>query len=319
MSNEVFISYCWKDQDIVNKIDNYFKSRQLTLKRDKREIESWESIKEFMKKIRKSSYAILVVSDSYLKSVNCMYEVLEVMKDDNYRDRILTIVLEDASIYNHLERTKYIKYWNEEYDKLKNEISTIYDNESSLTLNQDLKKIGDIKRNIGEFMQIVADMNNPSIKNIKNICEEINKKLSNSGINIGEEMLGLEEFLNELDKCRYIEISIYPEDHRGEEKYKVKGVNVSKGIHGINIEFNLSSVSNDESIKLSIVDIMEVEKNRMESSRHKKFYMWCKNRIKENEYKEYMEMKKLGIVNDTKKEYELLKETRYGHRCTLWY
>lgn len=316
MDNKVFISYCWKDEDIVNKIDNYFKSRQIIFDRDKRKIESWESIKRFMKKIRKSSYAILVVSDNYLKSVNCMYEVLEVMKDDDYRNRILTVVLKDASIYDSLDRTKYIKYWNEKYNKLLEEIATINDNESSLTLNQDLKKIGDIKRTIGEFMQIVSDMNNP---NINNICEEINKKLFNNGIKLGDEVSGLEQFLNELDKCTYIETSIYPEHPSGEEKYIFKGANVSKGIHGLNIEFNLNSIKDNKSIKLSVIDIIKVEKNTMESSEHKKFYMWCKNRIKEIEYKEYMEMKEFGMVNDSKKEYELSNETMYCHRCILWY
>lgn len=316
MENRVFISYCWKDEDIVNKIDNYFKSRQIIFDRDKREIKSWESIKEFMKRIRASSYAILVVSDGYLKSINCMYEVLEVMKDEDYRNRILTVVLEDAAIYDLLKRTEYIKYWNEKYNKLLEEISIINDHESSLALNKELKKIGDIKRNVGEFIQIISDMNNP---NIENICEEINKKLYDNGIEMDDEIIGLEEFLNELDECSYIETSIYPEQPSGEEKYIFNGANIRKGIHGINIEFNLNSVKEGKSIKLSIIDIIEVEKNTIESFEHKKFYMWCKNRIKEAEYREYMEMKKLGIVNDSEKEYELLDETVYCHRCILWY
>lgn len=316
MENKVFISYCWKDDNIVDQIDNYFKSRQIIFDRDRRKIKSWESIKEFMKRIRKSSYAILVISDNYLKSVNCMYEVLEVMKDENYRSRILTVVLKDASIYDSLDRTKYIKYWNEKYNKLLEEIYTINDNESSLTLNQELKKIGDIKRTIGEFMQIVSDMNNP---NINNICEEISKKLYDNGIKLGDEVAGLEKFLNELDKCTYIEISIYPEDTFGERKYILESANVTKGIHGLNIDFSLKQIENNESVKLSVIDIASIEKNTIESIEHKKFYMWCKNRIKENEYKEYIKMKELGMHTDVEKEYKLLNEIQYGHRCTLWY
>ncbi|WP_278679835.1 toll/interleukin-1 receptor domain-containing protein [Clostridium paraputrificum] len=67
MDSNIFISYCWNDNEIVNKIDNYFKTKKIIFQRDKRDISSWESIKEFMNRIRKSSYEILVISDNYLK------------------------------------------------------------------------------------------------------------------------------------------------------------------------------------------------------------------------------------------------------------
>ncbi|MBE6069077.1 MAG: toll/interleukin-1 receptor domain-containing protein [Clostridium lundense] len=177
MNNNIFLSYCWKDEEVVNEIDNYFKSRQVIFQRDKRDIESWESIKVFMKRIRKSSHAILVISDNYLKSVNCMYEVLEVMKDENYRERILTVVLNDALIYDALSKAKYIKYWKEKYSELYDTIKEIDDNQSTIKLLEELKKTKEIMNNIGEFMTIVSDMNNPSINNV---CEEIGIKLKNN-------------------------------------------------------------------------------------------------------------------------------------------
>lgn len=199
MECNIFLSYCWKDEGIVEKIDNTFKSKQLIFQRDKRAVKSWESIKSFMKKIRKSDYAILVISDNYLKSINCMYEVLEVMKDEGYKDRIITIVLNNADIYNGIGKSKYIKYWNEEYDKLSKEIYQINDNESCTSLLEELKKVGDIKRNVGEFISIVSDMNNP---HINDIYEEISKKLYDKGLHI--ELKGIEElkkkFINHYDE-----------------------------------------------------------------------------------------------------------------------
>ena len=141
-----------------------------------------------MNKIRKSDYAILVISDNYLKSINCMYEVLEVMKDEGYRDRIIPVVLNNACIYYAIGRANYIKYWKEEFTKLSNEISEINDNESSFSLIDMLKMIGDIKRNIGEFISILSDMNYP---NINDISEEISKKLNDRGLYI--ELKGIEE------------------------------------------------------------------------------------------------------------------------------
>ena len=48
-----------------------------------------------MQSIGKHDYVIMLISDSYLKSSNCMYEVMEVMRDRQYKDRILFILLRD--------------------------------------------------------------------------------------------------------------------------------------------------------------------------------------------------------------------------------
>lgn len=108
-----------------------------------------------------------------------MYEVLEVMKDEGYRSRILTVVLDNAEIYDILGKVKYIRYWNEKHKELSEEISKIDDYESTIILREELRKINEIKNNVGEFMKIVSDMNNP---NVDNIYEEISKKLCDKGL-----------------------------------------------------------------------------------------------------------------------------------------
>ena len=37
-------------------------------------------------------YTILLISDAYLKSSNCMYEVFEVMRDRRYKDKTFLAV-----------------------------------------------------------------------------------------------------------------------------------------------------------------------------------------------------------------------------------
>lgn len=44
-------------------------------------------------------YIILIISDSYLKSKNCMYEVMEMMRDSEYKDKIFPAVI-NSEIYN---------------------------------------------------------------------------------------------------------------------------------------------------------------------------------------------------------------------------
>ncbi|MCB2360163.1 toll/interleukin-1 receptor domain-containing protein [Clostridium estertheticum] len=190
MDKEIFLSYCWKDEKPVDDIDNYFKIRDVLFQRDKRDIEKWGSIKNYMKRIRKSGYAILVISDAYLKSKNCMYEVSELMKDENYKARILTVILDSVNIYNSIGRSEYIKYWNDEYKNLEEAIKNINDSISTIKLSEDLKIIREIKDNIGEFMHIVADFNNPGIDDIH---KDIAIKLRDIGIEINDEWKTFEE------------------------------------------------------------------------------------------------------------------------------
>ena len=61
------------------------KDPEINLHRDKLDIRKWGSIKQYMQSIPKMDYMILLISDAYLKSANCMYEVLEVMRDSSIR------------------------------------------------------------------------------------------------------------------------------------------------------------------------------------------------------------------------------------------
>lgn len=114
----VFLSYCWADTEKANVIDDYLKSHKIKVARDVRDIRNWQSLKEFMRGIRNQDYAVLLISDSYLKSINCMFEVLEIMKEDQYAKRIFPAVI-DSKIYSVGEQIKYVKYWEDKTNKLK--------------------------------------------------------------------------------------------------------------------------------------------------------------------------------------------------------
>lgn len=51
-----------------------------------------------MQTIKEQDYVLSLISDAYLKSKNCMYEICELMRDRNYMDRLLFIVLSDDDI-----------------------------------------------------------------------------------------------------------------------------------------------------------------------------------------------------------------------------
>lgn len=162
----IFLSYNWHDGEIADRIDRHLsRIHGITVKRDVRDIGKWKSIRDFMKSIRQQDYAVVIVSDLYLKSKNCMFEVIEVMKEQEYVDRIFPAVVE-RSIYDPLARVEYIKYWQQECDKLETAIKGM-DPSSTVELAADLRRYKSISSSMGEFLDMVSDMNNPDIQDIE--------------------------------------------------------------------------------------------------------------------------------------------------------
>lgn len=165
-SRTIFLSYNWHDGELADRIDQYLSGLSgIVVKRDVRDIGSWKSIREFMKSIRQQDYAVLIVSDLYLRSKNCMFEVTEIMKEPEYEGRIFPAVVEH-SIYESLVRAKYIEYWQQECDKLEAAIKGL-DPANTTELTADLKRYRSIAFSIGEFLSMVADRNNPNIQEIE--------------------------------------------------------------------------------------------------------------------------------------------------------
>lgn len=173
---EVFLSYCWEDTKTADEVyDSLVDHEQINLHRDKIDIQKWGSIKDYMQSIGQVDYTILLISESYLKSANCMYEVLEVMRDRRYRDRIFPAIIYQG-IYDPLIRAGFVKYWQDELAKLKGVISEL-DAQNIGPLAQDLKRRQDIASNMAEFLDVISDMNNPQIHNVSDAIKENLEKM----------------------------------------------------------------------------------------------------------------------------------------------
>ncbi|WP_405157885.1 toll/interleukin-1 receptor domain-containing protein [Paenibacillus sp. FSL H8-0283] len=152
----VFLSYSWKNQNVADVLDNLFRKKSIIIKRDVRDVEYRQSIKEFMRQIRKSDYVLLVISEAYLKSVNCMFELTEFLKDDNFRERWIPVVHEETGIFTEIGRIEYIEYWQEEYKKLKDKVEYL-DELNKLSAISELRKLESIQRMMSEFLTIISE------------------------------------------------------------------------------------------------------------------------------------------------------------------
>ncbi|HEY5534594.1 MAG TPA: tetratricopeptide repeat protein [Ignavibacteria bacterium] len=216
----IFFSYSFKDKKVVDDIDKDFQGFPgINIKRCVRDLEYTDSIKEFMKKVRDTDFVFIVISDAFIKSTNCMYEITELFKEENFKERILPIVpyesgdVRRAKIFTPDDRAEYIIHWNKRRDDLDKKIKDI-PRESTPKLDDDLKKYREISNIVGEFIDTVADMNYVPLEKLKsNRYKQILKKigyeetdkesevLSISTIEEKEERdIELDEFINKYPK-----------------------------------------------------------------------------------------------------------------------
>jgi len=102
----------------------------------------------------------MLVSNAYLVSENCMYEVLETMRNHNYKEKMLFIILDDAKIYEADSLSQYQKYWNDIKIQKENEIVEVVSQRifgALGYLSEQWKKIMKINIEISEFIQILKD------------------------------------------------------------------------------------------------------------------------------------------------------------------
>ncbi|WP_107670846.1 toll/interleukin-1 receptor domain-containing protein [Cyanothece sp. BG0011] len=164
-NTEIFISYAWggDSETLTNELDNAFQAKGITIIRDKRDLGYKGLIKEFMQRIGQGKCIIVVLSDKYLKSKNCMFELIEIAKNGEFYDRIFPIVLRDARIYDDLERLDYLQHWEQEKTKLQEKYKQI-DLANSSKIMESLNLYDEIRRNIDNLTDTLKNMNTLNTK-----------------------------------------------------------------------------------------------------------------------------------------------------------
>ena len=132
-NNDVYVSYAWKDESatdvrVVDKLDAAWEKRNHgKLQRDKRSVGYAASIQAYMDRLAAGAHVIVVLSDAYLKSEYCMYELLGIYENKNFRSRISPIVLTGTAIYKADDQIEYRKYWEGEFNALDKQIKSLND------------------------------------------------------------------------------------------------------------------------------------------------------------------------------------------------
>lgn len=157
---EIYISYAWggESEKIVNDLDQAFQAQGVTIVRDKRDLGYKGRIKSFMETIGQGKAVVLVISEKYLKSENCMFELLQVAKNGEFTGRIFPIVLEDARIYKAIDRIRYVEHWEKQLKELDAAMKGV----SAANMDgfrEDIDLYDEIRDNLPRLSDILKDMN----------------------------------------------------------------------------------------------------------------------------------------------------------------
>ena len=195
---KIFLSYCQKDSKIADIIDSRLGEKigaKAKISRDIRDVPFHESFEKFMQSIQDHEYVILLISDHYLKSRNCMYEVTEAIKDSRYDKKIIFIVLKDedkellkshcedvieADVYSSEGQTQYILYWRNKEAELQAQIDKIGNNAYAINQIKEQAIVQKILLDLPDFFAFIRDINGLPLS--KHLSEDFKSILSFMGL-----------------------------------------------------------------------------------------------------------------------------------------
>ncbi|GAK58367.1 TIR protein [Candidatus Vecturithrix granuli] len=179
---EIFISYSWRDESltITEALDAFLQAQGITVVRDNRDIGYKGLIKEYMQQLGKGKYVVVVLSDAYFKSKSCMFELLELSRQEGLYDRIFPVTVEGLSIYEAEDLLRYARYWDEKVEHLQQEIKSTPNIANLQGITDDLNLYVEIRQNISRLIDFLRNINTHPLKgsNFEPLLQAIRTKMA---------------------------------------------------------------------------------------------------------------------------------------------
>jgi hypothetical protein len=167
---EIFISYKHRGESeaIADSLVENAKANNYNIIIDKANLEYKGKTWEFMERIGWGKYVIVILSDEYLKSEYCMFELMGIIQNgEKLEDRIFPIVLNDADIFKEINRKKYDKYWKDEIISLKSDLSEMESEEIYKRIDT-ISKYEKILKSIPLLMKFLDERNSMTVQKLQN-------------------------------------------------------------------------------------------------------------------------------------------------------
>lgn len=162
---EVYISHAWGGESdvILKKIVKALEKQQIEVVYDHKDLQYRGSINAFMQELGKARAVILIISNKYLQSEYCMFELLQIYDNQQFLHRIFPVVLDEVQISKSTDRLDLIKFWEEQQHLLESKIRELKSLAHIQGITDDLNLYGDIRKHIAKFTHILKDINTLNI------------------------------------------------------------------------------------------------------------------------------------------------------------
>ena len=196
--NKVYISYKHNENcsKALEAIKNGLKKNNIEYSIDVQDIKYRDDIVEYEKKIGTADRVIIFIIASYLKSIDCMFEMTEIFKKSDVKERVFPIV-DITPISRNREGLEEIKdYWKEQKVKASAQMQ-IEAGISDYIINE-LYKINAIIKTLDEFWNYIVHVNTgvPE-KLLENdaalLMEEILKTIPDRTVKLDERFIPTDE------------------------------------------------------------------------------------------------------------------------------
>ncbi len=128
---QCYVSYAWGDstpegrarEDIVDRLCAAAFGRGIEIKRDKEILRLGDSISAFMSRIGEGDRIFVIMSDKYLRSPFCMFELSEIWRNSrrqsrDFLSRVRIYVVDGAKVWNPEDWADWAIYWKGQYEAL---------------------------------------------------------------------------------------------------------------------------------------------------------------------------------------------------------
>jgi len=165
---EMFVSYAWGANDaLVDALCERALASGLVIQRDSHAIGLGDSIQHFMERIGQGDRIFVFLSEKYLQSPYCMFELFAVWKHSrlnpaHFLDRVRVHALPDARISTPMERIKIAVYWMQQRDAVR---AAIREHGAEVIGAADFrafKLMGDFARQVSDILACMADIVRPT-------------------------------------------------------------------------------------------------------------------------------------------------------------
>ena len=167
----VAISYAWGDKTPDGKARAALVDRLCTEAQQRYALQPWrdadvmkqgERISRFMQELAAHDRIVIVLSDKYLKSEYCMFELSEIWRraqrdGDTFLQRVVVWALPDARVHTVLDRLAVARHWRDSF----NALDQVVRQEGPVLLGvSDMVKYKHMERyatEVGEMLTLIAD------------------------------------------------------------------------------------------------------------------------------------------------------------------